>query len=108
MFHPQVIGHSPPAFSTLPLAAWRSLRASLYLCTRCEIVTWVVTEIIWKRRSLQTRFRVTDDPSVPPTMLAATWSIRSLPSFPRGPTLSTAKVASSSLRSSKDTCLRRA
>ena len=62
--------------SLLPLAAWWSLSASLYRCTRREMATWMVTEIICKRRSLQTPLLARNVPSVSPTMLAATWSIR--------------------------------
>ena len=40
-FHPQVIGHIPPASSALPLAVWRSLSASFHRCTRRQIATWV-------------------------------------------------------------------
>ena len=63
------MGRIPPASSLLPLAAWRSLRATLFLCTLREIATGVVTDMIWKRRSLQTPFRARDDPSVPPKTL---------------------------------------
>ena len=90
--HPHAIGSNPPSSSFLPLAAWRSRRASLYRCTRRKIATWVVTDIIWKRCSLQTTFLNKDPPSIPPTMLAANWSMSSLPSFPRRPKRSTARV----------------
>ena len=87
--HLDVMGSTlrPPTFFL-----WRSHRASLYRCTRREIATWVVTDIIWKRCSLQTTFLNKDPPSIPPTMLAANWSMSSLPSFPRRPKRSTARV----------------
>ena len=69
---PPLIGIRSPPSSLLPLAAWRSLRESLYRCTQREIATWVVADIIWSSRSLQTPFLAKDDPFVPPTMLAAT------------------------------------
>ena len=47
-FHPHAMGSSPPSSSLLPLAAWRSRRASLYRCTLREIATWVVTDMTWK------------------------------------------------------------
>ena len=106
--HPHAMGSNPPSSFLLPLVAWRSRKASLYRCTRREIATWVVTDIVWKRCSSQTLFLVKDPPSVPPTMLAANLSMSSLPSFPRHPKLSTARVTSSLLRSLKDTCPTRA
>ena len=53
---PPRLGSNPPISPFLPLAAWRSHRAGLYRCTRREIATWVVTNIIFKRCSLQTPF----------------------------------------------------
>ena len=47
-------------------------------------------------------------PSVPPTTLAASWSMQLLPSTPRRPKLSAAKAANLWLRSPKDVCLGRA
>ena len=47
-FHPQVIGRIPPASSSLPLAAWRSLSASLYRCTRREI-TIIITMLAFRQ-----------------------------------------------------------
>ena len=44
-YHLRVIARSPPASYPLPLAAWRSLRANWYLCTRRKIATWVVSAI---------------------------------------------------------------
>ena len=44
--HPHAMGSNPPSSSLLPLAVWRSRRASLYRCTRREIATWVVIDII--------------------------------------------------------------
>ena len=102
--HPHTMGSNPPSSSLLPLAAWRSRRVSLYRCTRREIATWVVTDIIWKRCFLHTPFLDKDPPSIPPTMLAVNWSISPLSSFPMRPKLSTARVTSLWLRSSKDTC----
>ena len=51
MFHPHVIGINTPV-SSLLLAAWPSVSAMLYRCARREIATWVVTEMMWKIRSL--------------------------------------------------------
>ena len=69
------MGSSLPSSSLAPLAAWRSRRASLYRCTLREIAAWVVTDMTGKRCSLQTPFLAKDSPSVPPTMLAASWSM---------------------------------
>ena len=60
----------------------------------------VVTETIRSRRSFATSFLAVDPPSLPPTTLAASWSMKLLPSTPRRPKLSTAKAASLWLRSS--------
>ena len=106
--HPHAMGSNPLSSYLLPLAAWWSRRASLYRCTRREIATWVVADIIWKRCSLQTHFLDEDPPSVPPTMLAANWWMSSLPSFPMRPKLSIANVTNLWTRLSKDTCRTRA
>ena len=53
---PMPMRSNPPSSSLLPVAAWRSRRASLDQCTRRETATWVVTDIIWKRCSLQNTF----------------------------------------------------
>ena len=103
-----VISISPSASFLFPLAAWRSRSASLCRCIRCEIATWVIT-VIWKYLYLQTSFFTMNNLFVPPTVLAATtWSIRSLPSFPRKQKRPTARLAILYLRSSKKTCPGRA
>ena len=101
ILHPHAIASSTPVSSLLFPETRRSPSAtsSLYRCTRREIATWGVTVMVWKMRYLQTPFLAEGGPPVPPTMLATTWSIRSLPSFPRCPRLSTARVATIWLRS---------
>ena len=44
--HPLAMGRNPRSSSILTLVAWRSPRASSYQCTRREIATWVVTDVI--------------------------------------------------------------
>ena len=90
----------------LPLAAWRSCRASLYRCTRRETVTWAVTELIFNVCPFHsTPYNDKQGPpSVPSWLLAAGWSMSSLSSPPRRPTFFTVKVTSLWLLPVKDTC----
>lgn len=101
--HPHVIDNSAPVSSLLPLAAWPSLSASFYRCTRSEISNWVVTEITWKCHSLLTPLLAKGNPSISRTRFADTSSTRSPPTFPRRPTFFTVRLVSLSLRSSKNT-----
>ena len=84
MLHPHAIGvglSSPP--SLLLLACWLRLSWSLKCDTLLEMATCVVTETIWSRRSFTTPFRPTDPPSLDPTTLATSWSMKLLASAQR-------------------------
>ena len=109
IIHPHAMGVGPSFFPLcLVLASWRSRSCSLKRDTHLEMTTFAVTETIRKRRSFNTLFLDMDPPSLPPTTLTASWSIKRLPSTPRCPKLSSAKVVSLWLHSSKDTCPGRA
>ena len=69
-----------------------------------EMASCVVTETTWSRCSFTTPFRAIDHPSLPPTTLAASWSMKLMLSTPRRPKLSNAIVASLWLRSWNHTC----
>ena len=67
MLHPHTIGvglSSPPIL--LLLTSWRSLCWSLKRDTLLKMATCVVTETIWNRPSLTTRFLAVGPPFLPP------------------------------------------
>ena len=106
--HPHAIGMGLSSSLPLLLASWQSLSWILKRDTLFEMASCVVTGTSWSRRSFSTSFFTVDPPSLPPITIAASWSMNLLPSTPRHPKLATAKAISLWVRSSNDTCPRRA
>ena len=95
-FHPPSPCHGCVSItlSPLTLASWQSSSCSLKRDTLREREICAHTKTIGNRRSFIAPFIGIDPPSLPPTTLDASWSVKQLPSTPRRPTLSTAKVVS--------------